>query len=310
MGTMTELTRLQRRVAVVTGANAGLGFEVSSALAAAGATVVMAARDVAGARRSREEITARHRGASIDVQPIDLSNLASVRACAEAITNRYDSTDILVNNAGVMGIPERATVDGFEMQLAVNHLGHFVLTRRLLPALLDAPAGRIVSVTSFARFVGRSIDPANPHLHDRYGPWRAYGQAKFANLVFAVELQRRLVAAGASVTSVVVHPGLSHTGLQARSVEESDGGVTQRFWKFAARRVGSPPATAARALLRAISDPGASGRHIYGPRWLTFGTVARRPLVRPTRRAAEVLWEVSERETGETFDVSALVKES
>jgi NAD(P)-dependent dehydrogenase (short-subunit alcohol dehydrogenase family) len=130
-----------------------------------------------------------------------------VRACADGILAVYGRIDLLINNAGVMDIPERATADGFEMQLGVNHLGHFVLTRRLLPALLKAPTGRIVSVTSWGRVTGRPIDPDNPHFYGKYDPWRAYGQSKLANLHFAVELQRRLEASGATIDSLAAHPG-------------------------------------------------------------------------------------------------------
>lgn len=308
MWTTADIPSQQQRVAVVTGANTGLGFEVASALAVAGATVVMAVRDTDRARDARERITSAYPDAAIDVQALDLASLASVRAGADAIMRQHRQIDLLVNNAGVMGIPEQATVDGFEMQLAVNHFGHFVLTRRLLPSLLDAPSGRVVSVTSFARFIARVVDASNPHLNGRYGPWRAYGQAKYANVLFAVELHRRLVAAGASVASLVAHPGLSHTGLQERSVAETGGGVTQRFWQAAARRIGSPQASAARSVLRAATDLRAKGGQLYGPRWFTFGAAVRRPLVRPMRRAAETLWEVSERETGELFEVPTLIE--
>lgn len=309
MWTAEDIPDQQGRVAVVTGANGGLGFEVARALAHNGAAVVMAARNRDKLRNAQSAITAEVPDAGLEPRELDLASLDSVRACADAIAADHDRIDVLVNNAGVMGIPEQATADGFEMQLGVNHLGHFVLTRRLLPALLAATAARVVSVTSFGRFLGR-IRPENPHLRGKYQPWLAYGQAKLANLLFAVELQRRLAAAGAFVQSLVVHPGLSHTELQVRSVQETGGGFSQRFWEAAARRTGMPPERAALSLLRAATDPIARGGEMYGPRWMTFGPPVRRPVIGRSRRTGEDLWLVSERETGEPFDVAAIVGEA
>jgi NAD(P)-dependent dehydrogenase (short-subunit alcohol dehydrogenase family) len=296
------------RVAVVTGANGGLGLEVTRELARRGARVVMAARDPGKAERACGAVEAEVPGADLELRALDLASLRSVRACADGIAADHGRVDLLVNNAGIMGVPEQATADGFELQLGVNHLGHFVLTRRLLPALLTAPGARVVTVTSFARLGGRPVDPGNPHLRGRYDPWRAYGQAKLANLLFALELQRRLAAAGAGVLSLAAHPGLSHTGLQARSVRETGGGRSQRFWHVLAGVVGMPPAKGAWSLLRAATDPAARGGRLYGPRWGMVGPpVGRAPSGRRLGRdAARTLWEVSERETGERFDVAAI----
>ena len=129
------------------------------------------------------------------LQALDLASLAAVREAAERILRTHQDIDMLVNNAGVMAIPERRTEDGFEMQLAVNHLGHFALTALLMRALLRSPDARVVSVTSTGRHNGRAIDPENPHLEGRYDPWRAYGQSKLANVHFALELDRRFRAA-------------------------------------------------------------------------------------------------------------------
>ena len=141
----------------------------------------------------------------------------------------HESIDLLVNNAGVMGIPEAKTADGFEMQFGVDHLGHWSLTALLLPALLRAPGSRIVTVTSTAHHMGRAVNPANPHLHGRYRPWRAYGQAKLANFHFGLGLQRELEGAGAGTASLIAHPGLSNTDLQAVGGRETGGGARQRL---------------------------------------------------------------------------------
>ena len=291
------------KVAVVTGANGGLGLEVARGLARAGATVVMAARDQAKAAQARDTILTAVPGADLELRELDLASLASVRECAAAVLAEHDRVDLLVNNAGLMGIPRQETADGFEMQLGVNHLGHFALTARLLPALLAAPAARVVSVTSFARTMGTPVNPRDPNLERRYGAWRAYGTSKLANLHFAIELQRRFAAAGTSAVSLAAHPGLSNTDLQARSVRVTQGGPSQRFWYFAARTAGMSPRAGAAPILRAATDPAARGGELYAPAWVSFGAPVRRPVVdHPRRRAAaRGLWEVSERLTGERF---------
>lgn len=306
--TLEDVAPQHGRVAVVTGGNGGLGFEVARALGRRGATVVVAARDQDKARSAKAAILAEDPGARVVVHQLDLASLASVRACADTIAGEHGRIDLLVNNAGVMAIPQRVTEDDFEMQLAVNHLGHFVLTRRLLPALLAASAARVVSVTSFARFIGRSPRPANPHLRGRYDPWVAYARSKLANLLFAAELDRRLRRAGASVASLAAHPGLTHSDLQARSVRETHGGLLQRFWLTAARAVGMAPERGAGPLLRAATDPAATGGELYGPRWFTFGPPVRRPLLGRPGQAGARLWALSERETEERFDVEELVR--
>jgi NAD(P)-dependent dehydrogenase (short-subunit alcohol dehydrogenase family) len=207
MWTSEDIPGQQGRVAVVTGANGGLGLEVARALAARGATVVMAARDQDKARRAQRAILADVPAARLELRELDLASLDSVRACAEAVAADHDRIDLLVNNAGIMGIPEQATADGFEKQLGVNHLGHFALTRLLLPQLLAAPAARVVSVTSFARFMGRSVSARYPDSPGRYGPWSAYGRSKLANLLFAAELQRRFDAAVSAGGPASTPPG-------------------------------------------------------------------------------------------------------
>jgi NAD(P)-dependent dehydrogenase (short-subunit alcohol dehydrogenase family) len=214
--------------------------------------------------------------------------------------------DILVNNAGLMGIPERHTADGFEMQLGVDHLGHFAFTAHLLGNLLAAPAARVVTVTSTAHHMGRAVDPENPHLHGRYGPWRAYGQAKLANFHFGLGLQQRLADAGAPAQSLIAHPGLSHTDLQVVSARE-EGGFWARFFRRAAASSGMSPARGALPQLRAATDPDAKGGEFYGPRYVNSGPPVRRPVVRRIGlgKAIDTLWEVSERETGVTLDPAA-----
>jgi len=300
------------RVAVVTGANGGLGLETARALAAAGAHVVMAARNQEKADEALADIRVGVPDASLEVVPLDLGSQASVREAAELILAGHERIDILVNNAGVMGIPERRTADGFEMQFGVNHLGHYALTALLMPALLRADAARIVTVTSTAHHMGRAVDPADPHLRDRYGPWKAYGQAKLANFHFGIGLQRRLHAAGAPASSLIAHPGLSNTDLQAVSVQETGGGQSQKFFHKLAGSTGMTPEQGARPQLRAATDPAANGGEFYVPRFVNNGVPVRRPVLRRIGmdRAIARLWEVSERETRLAIDLRSSAPES
>ena len=301
-----EIPDQRGRTAVVTGANGGLGLETVRALAAAGATVLMASRNLDKAAQAEADIRRGLPAASLQIVELDLGSLASVRAAAEKILAGHEKIDVLVNNAGVMGVPERRTVDGFELQLGVDHLGHFALTALLMPVLLRADAARIVTVTSTAHHMGRAVNPDNPHLEGRYGPWRAYGQAKLANFHFGLGLDRLLADAGAPAASLVAHPGLSNTELQAVSVEETGGGLSQRFFHVLAGSVGMSPAQGALSQLRAATDPGAKGGEFYGPLFVNNGPPVRKPILRRLgmRRAIARLWEVSERETGVEIDVT------
>jgi NAD(P)-dependent dehydrogenase (short-subunit alcohol dehydrogenase family) len=302
-----DIPDLTGRTAVVTGANGGLGLETARALAGTGARVVMAARNQDKAAAAEADIRKSHPQASLEVVPMDLGSLRSVRVAAERILAEHNRIDILVNNAGLMAIPERRTEDGFEMQFGVNHLGHFALTALLLPALLRADAARVVSVTSTAHHIGRAVDPNNPHLEGSYGPWKAYGQSKLANFHFALGLQRRFEEARVKAASLAAHPGLSNTELQATSVTETGGGASQKFFHVLAGRTGMTAAQGALPQLRAATDPQAKGGEFYAPRYMNFGAAVRRPILRRIglSKAIDILWQVSERQTGITLDVAA-----
>lgn len=301
----SDIPDLGGRLAVVTGANGGLGLETARALAGAGAHVVMAARDQQKAAAAVSDIRAGLPGASLELVELDLSSQASVATAAARVLAAHERLDILVNNAGVMGIPERRSVDGFEMQFATNHLGHYALSARLMPALLRADAARIVTVTSTAHHMGRAVDPANPNLEGRYGPWRAYGQSKLANFHFAIGLHRLLAQAGAPAASLLAHPGLSNTDLQAVSVQATGGGLSQRFFHGLAGSTGMSPAQGALPQLRAATDPSARSGEFYAPRFVNNGPPVRRPILRRIGmdRAIARLWEASEQATGLRIDV-------
>lgn len=300
------------RVAVVTGANGGLGLETARSLAAKRAHVVMAARNQDKAVDAMAFIGDTVPEASVELRELDLGSLDSVRALAQSMRADFEAIDLLVNNAGVMGISERATSDGFEMQFGVNHLGHYGLTALLLPLLVERAGSRVVTVTSTARHFGRSVDPENPHLRDEYDPWRAYGQSKLANLHFALGLESRLRTGGARTTSLVAHPGLSKTDLQPHSVRETGGGGSQRFWQWLAATTGMPAARGALPQLRAATDPDATGGQLYAPRFGNNGSPVRRHMFARSRdqHSIETLFSVSERETGIALDVSAAVGEA
>ncbi len=301
----TDIPDQHGRSAVVTGANGGLGLVTARDLAAKGAHVVMAVRNQQKAAAAVDRIRATVPDASLELVPLDLSSQASVKQAAQQILAARDELDLLVNNAGVMGISEARTVDGFEMQFGVDHLGHWTLSALLLPALLRTPGSRVVTVTSGAHHIGRAVDVANPHLEGRYRPWRAYGQAKLANFHFGLGLQRELERAQANTVSLIAHPGLSNTDLQAASVVGSGGGASQRFFHVMAQRTGMSPDDGALSQLRAATDPAARGGEFYGPMFVNNGPPVRKPILRRFGMDRDIakLWEVSERETGVALEV-------
>jgi NAD(P)-dependent dehydrogenase (short-subunit alcohol dehydrogenase family) len=203
--TAADLPSLAGRTVVVTGASSGLGVVTARELARAGARVVLAVRDVAKGERVAEGIPGER-----EVRPLDLADLSSVRAFAQGWTG---DLDVLINNAGIMAVPQGKTADGFELQLGTNHLGHFALTNLLLPHVKD----RVVTVSSGAHRIGKMhLDDLNWERR-RYDRWRVYGQTKLANLLFTMELQRRLDEAGSPVRAVAAHPGYASTHLQSHT---------------------------------------------------------------------------------------------
>jgi NAD(P)-dependent dehydrogenase (short-subunit alcohol dehydrogenase family) len=302
------------RTAVVTGANGGLGLETAKALAAKGAHVVMAARDQVKAGAAEHEIRSHAADASLELVTLDLGDQSSVKDAAAAIADAHPVVDLLVNNAGVMAMPERKTADGYEMQLGVNHLGHWTFTAGLLAPLLRSAARgrqpRVVTVTSVARFTGGPVDPSNPHLVGRYDPWRAYGQAKLANYDFGLGLQGQIERAGVDMASLLAHPGLSNTDLQSRTNREGGAGFLGPFFDRFTDVAGMSPEAGARMQLRAATDPGATGGQLYAPAFASFGPAVRRPILRRLDLQARIdrLWEISERETGVPLDVAEVAR--
>jgi NAD(P)-dependent dehydrogenase (short-subunit alcohol dehydrogenase family) len=302
-----DIPDMSGNMAVITGANSGLGFEAAAALARRGASVLMAVRDMQRGTAAVERIQARVPGAELELRELDLGSLASVRSFAAAITTSRDVIDILLNNAGLMAMPAGETADGFETQMGTNHYGHFVLTQALLPALEAAEGARVVTMTSVARIQGRTLADGGGRLGKDYDPWQAYGDSKLANYQFGIELARRLEAAGSSVSSLVAHPGLANTNLQAASVANAGSGWQGRMWHVLARTVGMPPSQGVLPGLRAATDPGATNGEVYGPRWNLRGAAVRISLEERRVRPADTerMWRVSEAMTGTTFDLEA-----
>jgi NAD(P)-dependent dehydrogenase (short-subunit alcohol dehydrogenase family) len=210
---------LTGKTAVVTGGSAGLGAETARSLASVGAHVVIAVRDAEKGKAAMDTIGEGVPGAKLELGTLDLASLASVRAFAQDTLARHDRIDLLINNAGVMACPFGRTTDGFEMQLGTNHLGHFLLTGMLAPALVDGAPARVVNLSSRGHLRG-DIDWDDPHFHSRpYDKWEAYGQSKTANILFTVELDRRLASSG--VRAYAVHPGVIITEL-ARHLTADD----------------------------------------------------------------------------------------
>ena len=203
---------LTGRIALVTGANSGIGYETARALAEHGAHVILACRNEEKARRARDKLESELERHSLELLPLDLADLFSVRRAAEVVLAEHARLDILINNAGVMGTPYRLTADGFELQMATNHLGHFALTGLLLDRIVTTERSRIVTVSSHLHRMGR-LQPDDVAGVAARNTWVAYGTSKLANLLFSAELARRLGAAGLTTVAVAAHPGWTRSNL-------------------------------------------------------------------------------------------------
>ena len=287
------------RVAIVTGANTGIGLETARRLAQRGAQVVLACRSREKGQAALESIRAGNPAGTARLELLDLSDLESVKAFAEAFAAAHPRLDLLIDNAGVMVPPFGRTKQGFELQFGTNHLGHFALTLRLLPLLERTPGSRVVVVSSTAQNIGR-IDFGDLNWESRsYKPWPAYGQSKLANMMFTLELSRRLAAAGSKVLVTAAHPGYTATDLQRTA-----GAVRLLNPLFAMK-----PADGALPTLRAAVDPSAPSGSYWGPS--RFFELNGPPApARVSRRAkdeaaAAKLFDVSESLTGVSLSAGA-----
>jgi NAD(P)-dependent dehydrogenase (short-subunit alcohol dehydrogenase family) len=264
--TPADMPSLKGKIAVVTGANSGLGLHTSIGLAQAGAEVVMACRSPDKAAAALEQVRAQAPGAKVEAMPLDLANLASVRAFAESFKAKYPRLDLLLNNAGVMAIPQAKTRDGFEMQMGTNHLGHFALTGLLLDSLKAAPEPRVISVASQAHRWTIGMDLDDPFFeHKSYKKWDAYGKSKLANLLFIFELNKRLQAAGVKVLAAAAHPGYSDTNLQYVAPQIENSALGKLMMKVGNAILAQPAAMGALPSLYAASMPDVNGGDYIGP---------------------------------------------
>jgi NAD(P)-dependent dehydrogenase (short-subunit alcohol dehydrogenase family) len=279
------------RTAVITGANTGLGYETAAALAAKGARVVLAVRNLDKGQEAVRRIEQATPAARVELQQLDLTSLESIRAAAEQLKSTHDKLDLLINNAGVMFTPKSTTKDGFELQFGTNHLGHFAFTGLLLDRVLETPGSRIVTVSSVGhRFARNGIRFDDLQWEQSYNRYLAYGQSKLANLMFTYELQRRL--AGTDTIAAAAHPGGSRTEL-TRNLPPLLGaasGLLEPLFQDAA--MGALPT------LRAATDPGVLGGQYFGPDG--FAEQRGYPVVVASSRASHDvdaqrrLWAVSE----------------
>lgn len=296
--TAADMPELTGRVALVTGANSGIGLHTALELARRGAHVVMAGRDHGKGEIATARVAAETGSSAVEWAPLDLADLASVRRFATGFHDAHGALDLLVNNAGVMALPRQLTADGFERQLGINHLGHFALTGLLLPALLARPDARVVTVTSGLHRSGR-IDFDDLMGGQRYGQLRAYSQSKLANLLFTLELDRRAAAAGASLVSVAAHPGVAHTNLA------STGNPVRAMVIRLARMTAQSAAAGALPSLYAATAADVAGGETFAP----DGVGERKGFptrVRPAEQARDLdtarrLWEKSQELTGVRF---------
>ncbi len=284
------------RLVLVTGASSGLGLETCRALVARGATVLMACRSRSRGEEARQALLADVQGGALDLLDLDLADLASVRQAAARVTDSYGRLDLLINNAGVMAPPRTLSRDGFELQFATNHLGHFVLTLLLLPLLRQAPAARVVHVTSGAQYFGR-IGFEDLQGERRYDRWAAYSQSKLANVMTAMELQERLRAEGSGVLSLAAHPGLARTNLQPASLALNGSRLEAFAYRlmdplFQSASMGALPQ------LFAATAPEAMAAGHYGPDQLGgmkgYPTAVRLAPAAQDLQQRRRLWEVSE----------------
>ena len=294
-----------RRI-VVTGANSGIGLEATRELARNGATVIMACRSVDRGEEAVQDVRDDVPDADLRVEGCDLGDLESIRAFADRLGD--EKLDVLINNAGVMAIPRSETADGFETQFGVNHLGHFALTGRLLENLgLDAASdSRIVTVSSGVHERGE-IDFEDLQGEASYDPWDAYAQSKLANVLFAYELERRLLTANANARSIAVHPGYANTQLQFRGPEQRGSRLRKAAMKVMNTVVAQPADMGALPTLYAATAPDAEGGAYYGPGGFMNmrGTPERQASSDRSydEETAHRLWAVSEGLTGVTYDL-------
>jgi len=296
----SDIPDLTGQRALVTGATSGLGYETVLELLKHGAEVIIAARNPEKSLQAAAKLAAASgRAEGPEILDLDLADLTSVKTAAEQF--KHDRLDLLVNNAGVMATPFRQTADGFELQVGTNHLGHFALTARLLPKLLQAEHPRVVTVSSFMHKTVRTIGQSDFRAENGYAKWGAYGKSKLANLLFMLELDRRAQAAGSPLLSLASHPGYARTHLQTAGPQLGGKNLEARIMGLGTKLVAQSAAAGAWPSLYAATMPGARSGSYYGPSFFEYR--GKPKLVQPTKTArdaelAQRLWAWSVEATG------------
>ena len=304
--TIGQIPLQSGKIAVVTGANSGLGFYTSRALALKGAKVIMACRSLERGEVARRRIMAEGAIVVPEVWQLDLANLESVRHFARKYTESGNRLDLLINNAGLMAIPYHRTADGFEMQFGVNHLGHFALTALLWSHLTKAGQARVVQVSSLAHYIGK-IRFEDLHWEKGYKKWGAYGMSKLANLLFVFELGNRLTEAGGRVTAAAAHPGYADTELQAKGARMKGSKLGAGSFNLVNRLVAQSAEKGALPSLYAATVGEVEQGAYFGP----GGLLKLRGWPAPdtpspslvNSEVAGKLWKVSEELTGTKFSI-------
>ena len=298
--TKDNIPNLDGKVFVVTGANSGIGYASSLALAEKGATIIMACRNAEKAQQAMEKIKAAVPSAKVETMQLDLASLKSVREFADAFKKKYDRLDVLVNNGGPIIAKQSVTEDGFESHFGVGHLGHFALTAALLDVILETPSSRIVTVGS-RMHVNAAIAWNDIMSEKSYDPMKAYPQSMLAKMIFAFELGRRLEAKGTSTLSVAAHPGLANTGW----VENNISGFMKLIMKLMTITSYQSAEMGARPLLRSATDTDVKSGSYYGPENDTKGYPVEVKASDHTYDEADAkrLWELSEKLTGVEFTI-------
>ncbi len=303
--TRDSMPDLTGKVAVVTGANSGLGYETALALAQKGAQVVVASRDTNKGQEGVSKIQAQHPKGSVSFMQLDLANLAAVHTFAAQFARQFQTLDLLINNAGVMAIPYRTTADGFEMQFGTNHLGHFALAGLLLPIILRTPKARVVTVSSILHRSGHiNFDDLNPT--NNYNQDNAYSQSKLANLLFTYELQRKFKAHASDALAVAAHPGYSATNLQGVGPRMTGSAFRERMMVVMNAVLAQSAAMGALPTLLAATSPTIQGGEYIGPKG--FQEMRGYPVAVKSNTesydlsVAQRLWTVSEQLTGVQYE--------
>ena len=291
------------RIALITGANSGLGLETARILLEKDATVILCCRSKNNGLRAREDLIRETGSDKVELIKIDLADLSEVERVGKEIIDRYRRLDILINNAGVMAPPRIPTKQGLELQFTVNHLSHMALTLKLLPIIKQKSQGRIVTVSSAAQYLAK-INWNDPQGENRYDRWASYSQSKLANVMFAIELDNRLRRSRLNIASLSAHPGLARTNLHRKSVETNKSFTEAMVYKFITP-LSQSPLMGALPQLVAATDPKVNGGEQYGPRF-NFRGLPKLTKIAPyalRREAREKLWELSMRLIEKEVDI-------